>query len=277
MDRLFDKLGLTYATCLFGVVDLAASTFRWSNAGHPPPLLLRDGKASFLTDGAGVLLGVTAGAGMLEAHTDVQEGDVLVLYTDGLVERRGESLEVGLDRLAAAAARASATAEVDAEALCESLLEALVTHTGRREDDLAILVAQVRRTPPAAHVHRLTFDPTAESAVLTRGFTAGVLEGAGWRDQVDTAVLLVSELVTNAVRHARGPCALVVTFGDESVELCVEDGDPRMPAPRAAGGLDESGRGFVLIGALADAWGVRALPDGKATWFVLERGPDEGE
>ncbi len=52
----------------------------------------------------------------------------------------------------------------------------------------------------------------------------------------------------------------------------MEDGDPRMPAPRAAGGLDERGRGFVLIGALADAWGVRSLPDGKATWFVLERG-----
>jgi anti-sigma regulatory factor (Ser/Thr protein kinase) len=272
VDRLFDKLGLDYATCMFGVLDLEASTFRWSNAGHPPPLLLRAGAATFLTESSGVLLGVTAGAGMTEATTGLRDGDFLVLYTDGLVERRNESLQAGLDRLAAAAARSGAD---DADVLCEHLLEALVPASATRDDDVAILVARVGSQRPAPGVHRLEFEPAPSSAALTRGFTAGVLEGAGWREQVDTAVLLVSELVTNSVRHARGPCALQVSFDDDTVEFCVEDGDPTVPVARIAQGLDESGRGFLLVGALADRWGVRAMPDGKATWFTLSRSSPE--
>jgi PAS domain S-box-containing protein len=272
VDRLFDKLGLDYATCMFGVLDLEASTFRWSNAGHPPPLLLRAGAATFLTESTGVLLGVTAGAGMTEATTGLRDGDFLVLYTDGLVERRNESLQAGLDRLAAAAARSGAD---DADVLCEHLLEALVPASATRDDDVAILVARVGSQRPAPGVHRLEFEPAPSSAALTRGFTAGVLEGAGWREQVDTAVLLVSELVTNSVRHARGPCALQVSFDDDTVEFCVEDGDPTVPVARIAQGLDESGRGFLLVGALADRWGVRAMPDGKATWFTLSRSSPE--
>jgi len=272
VDRLFDKLGLEYATCMFGLLDMGTSTFRWSNAGHPPPLLVREGTATFLTEGSGVLLGVTAGAGMAEATTELRDGDVLVLYTDGLVERRGESLQTGLSRLAAAAQHAGAE---DAEVLCEALLEAMVPATATRDDDVAILVARVTCEGPAPGVHRLAFEPLAASAGLTRGFTAGVLEGAGWREQVDTAVLLVSELVTNAVRHARGPCNLVVTFSDDSVELCVEDGDPQVPVARIANPLDETGRGFLLVGALADKWGVRSIPGGKATWFSLSRNSSE--
>ncbi len=272
VDRLFDKLGLDYATCIFGVLDLEDSTFRWSNAGHPPPLLLRDGEATFLTESTGVLLGVTAGECMTEATTGLRDGDFLVLYTDGLLERRGESLQAGLDRLAAAAARSGAN---DADVLCEHLLEALVPATATRDDDVAILVARVGTHWPALGIHRLNYEPVPSSAALTRGFTAGVLEGAGWRDRVDTAVLLVSELVTNSVRHARGPCALQVSFDGDTVEFCVEDGDPTMPVARIAQGLDESGRGFLLVGALADRWGVRITPGGKATWFTLSRSSPE--
>jgi serine phosphatase RsbU (regulator of sigma subunit)/anti-sigma regulatory factor (Ser/Thr protein kinase) len=270
VDRLFDKLGLAYATCMFGVLDRTTSTFRWSNAGHPPPLLVRDGVATFLTEGSGVLLGVAAGAGMEEATIELREGDVLVLYTDGLVERRDESLQAGLNRLAAAAQDAGVQ---DAEVLCEALLDALVPASGTRDDDLAILVARVNSRAPAPGVHRLAFEPLATSAALTRGFTAGVLEGAGWRDTVETAVLLVSELVTNAVRHARGPYSLVVTFHDDTVEFSVEDGDAQVPVALAAGPLDESGRGFLLVGALADDWGARPVPGGKSTWFSLSRNP----
>jgi len=273
VDRLFDKLGLAYATCVFGVLDLGSSTFCWSNAGHPPPLLVRDGTASFLESGSGVLLGITGGEATAEATTGLQEGDLLVLYTDGLVERRGESLQVGLDRLATAATGAVFD---DAEVLCEALLKALVPPSATRDDDLAILVARVRTNGGEPGGHRLPFDPKPESVALTRGFTAGVLEGAGWREQVDTAVLLVSELVTNAVRHAQGPYALTVTFGDDRVEVSVEDGDRTAPSPRRAGPLEENGRGFVLVGALADDWGVRALSAGKATWFALSRSPQPG-
>jgi PAS domain S-box-containing protein len=266
VDRLFDSLGLTLASCIFGVVDPGGSTFRWSNAGHPPPLLVRDGVATFLTEGNGILLGVAAGTAVTDAATDLREGDMLVLYTDGLVERRADSLQAGLDRLAAAA---SSVAFDDAEVLCDALLEALVPSSATRDDDVALLVARIRPEAPAPEAHRLPFDPRPESVALTRGFTAGVLHGAGWGMHVDTAVLLVSELVTNAIRHAAGPHALVVTVREDGVEVSVEDGDERRPASRQAAATDEHGRGLVLVNALSDDWGVRPLPGGKATWFLL--------
>lgn len=148
---------------------------------------------------------------------------------------------------------------------------ALVPPGSTRDDDLAILVARVNARPSDPAVHRLPFEAEAESAALTRGFIAVVLQGAGWGAQVDTAALLVSELVTNVVCHARGPCALVVTFGDDAVEVSVEDGDLRMPAARLADALDPDGRGLLLLGALAQDWGVRLLPEGKAIWFLLGR------
>lgn len=266
VDRLVDGLGLGCATCILGVLDLAVPSFQWSNAGHPPPLLLRGGTATFLDDGNGVLLGATAGSGVVEASVGLQEADVLVLYTDGLVERRGESLHEGFERLAAAA---TAAATDDVEVLCDVLLEALVPSTSARADDVAILVARIRPHVGRPGVHRLPFEPVPESAGLTRGFTAGVLQGAGWAEQADTAVLLASELVTNAIRHACGPCALVVTFDGDIVEVSVEDGDPRPPVARDGTGYEEDGRGLLLLGALADDWGVRPLAQGKATWFVL--------
>ena len=264
--RRLDSLGLSYSTCVFGILDMEAPSFRWSNAGHPPPLLVRAGVATFLTEGAGIMLGASDGSAPPDGAVTLDKGDLLILYTDGLVEKRGESLEAGLARLAHAA---SAMAVDDAGAVCDVLLAAMAPPGGTRDDDVAILVARVRGDATDENVHRMPFATEPSSAALTRGFTAGVLQGAGWADQTDAAVLLVSELVTNAVRHARGPCALVVTLRDDEVEVAVEDGDPRVPAPRPGEPLDDGGRGFLLVEALADDWGVRQLPGGKATWFVL--------
>ncbi|HEX3425769.1 MAG TPA: SpoIIE family protein phosphatase [Acidimicrobiales bacterium] len=267
IDRRFDSLGLTLASCVFGVIDVDLSTLRWTNAGHPPPVLVRNGSAAFLDGGAGMLLGVRAGSDLAEAETDLRPGDLLVLYTDGLIERRGESIQMGLDRLGAAAAAVSTE---EADVVCDALLAALVPPSFTRDDDIAILVARIRPHPSPASVHRLSFEPRPEHVTLTRGFVAGVLQGAGWGEHADTAVLLASELVTNAVRHAHGPCELIVTFGEDEVEVAVADGDPRLPTARPAAKLDDSGRGFLLIEALATNWGVRLLPVGKAIWFTLE-------
>jgi PAS domain S-box-containing protein len=272
LDRVFATLGLTYATCVFCVLDRTRTTLRWSNAGHPPPLLVRDGRASFLAEGSGVLLGVTRGADLNEASTVLQAGDYVVLYTDGLVERRGESLDDGLDRLARVASHLRVH---DADGLCDGLLAELLPASTARADDVAILVVRIVPSVDAPVSHRVDLDSTPESAMVARGFTAGVLEHAGWSAQVDTATLLVSELVTNAVRHGSPPCVLSIRFADggSTAEVSVSDGDPRMPVVRPRDELAEDGRGFLLVDALASDWGVRAVEGGKATWFTLRRSP----
>lgn len=271
VDRLSDTLGLPLATCVFGVFEPSSSTFRWSNAGHPPPMLVRDGQVTFLDQDHGMLLGVSAGEGMTDAATEVRDGDVLVLYTDGLVERRGESLQVGLARLAIAAQAAEAQTTT-AEGLCDALVNVLLPSTSSREDDVALLVVRLGAEPEAGSQLRLELAASPESVAVARGFVAGALQSRGWYDEMDTAVLLTSELVTNAIRHAGGPCAVAVSFADlESVEVSVEDDERRHPVVRRTGGLDESGRGLVLVDAMAARWGTRAVPGGKATWFTLRK------
>ena len=268
VDRLFASLDLTYATCFLGVLDPATLDLRWSNAGHPPPLLLRDGEASYLSDGLGVMLGVTSGATAAEASTQLRAEDVLILYTDGLVERRGESLTDGFARLAETAAGLVAG---DAEHLCDELLDRLVPSAQARDDDVALLVVRVRADDDITDGHRLHLAVGAESAAVARGFTAGVLEQAGWHDVLDTAVLLTSELVTNAVRHGRPPYTLVVSVSDTEVEVGVEDAEDAVPTRRGEDQLAEGGRGLVLVDALAEAWGTRPRRPGKTTWFTVRR------
>ena len=269
LDRLVDSLRLSPATCVFGVLDTAAAELSWSNAGHLPPLLLRGGQATYLTDGLGVILGVTSGAGAREATVALEAGDVLMLYTDGLVERRGESLTTSLDRLA----RVAASLEVaDSGDLCDAVLAELLPPSAVRDDDVALLVVRVRTGDETEATHRLDLPDDMSSPALARGFTAGVLARAGWSDAIDTAVLLVSELVTNAMRHGHPPCSLGIRFVDDAtVELFVEDAGEQLPQPREAKELDQDGRGLLLVDVLAADWGIRPGTGGKQAWFRLTR------
>ncbi|MCU1375411.1 MAG: magnesium or manganese-dependent protein phosphatase, partial [Actinomycetia bacterium] len=265
-------LKLDMATCVFGVLDKGTTSFRWSNAGHPPPLLLRRGDATFLEDGAGVVLGTLSTVGAEEAAVDLEEGDVLILYTDGLIERRGESLTVGFDRLARSAAGLDLSS---GEAICEHLLATLLPPHAVRADDVAVLVVRVRPQVTAEASHRIAFDPVPESAALTRGFVAGLLDGAGCTpDEIDTATLLVSELVTNVLHHAHPPCSLHVSFpADDVIEISVQDGDRSTPTLERPDQMSEHGRGLLLIDALADDWGIRPVAGGKEVWLKLARQP----
>jgi serine/threonine-protein kinase RsbW len=119
----------------------------------------------------------------------------------------------------------------------------------------------------------MTLPTAGQAAGLARQATRDVL--AGWRltHLEETAVLLVSELVGNAVRHARADgSALGLRLETTGAWLRIEvhDGDPHPPRPRTPAGLDESGFGFVLVDGFADKWGVRETATGKAVWTELD-------
>lgn len=267
LDRLFDALGLSYATVVLGIIDVPAGHFRWSSAGHPPPLLVRAGSAHFLEGGGGALLGVAGGTESGEAATGLEDGDFLVLYTDGLVERRGESITDGLDRLARVAAAADASS---AESLCEALVDGLLPHGVARDDDVAILVARLQRAAADA-THELALPSGAESVRVARDFVGRVLAGPAWAAQREAAQLLVSEVVTNALRYGTPPFSMTVEITGDCVEVAVIDEEQEAPRQVDVDELAESGRGLRLVSALAANWGTRSRANGKAVWFTLER------
>jgi serine/threonine-protein kinase RsbW len=127
----------------------------------------------------------------------------------------------------------------------------------------------------SGRARQMTLPAAAQAAGLARAATREVLASWGLAGLEETAVLLVSELVGNAVRHARtGGHGLVLRLENAGTWLRIEvhDADPRPPRPSTPAGLDESGFGFVLVDALAGKWGVRETTTGKAVWAELDTG-----
>ncbi len=288
-------------TCLVGVHDAAAGTVTLASAGHPPPLRLgADGDAGFVDVRPGLPLGVPvsimrAGSeeGLVpyaETKVPLEPGAGLLLFTDGLVEDRDVSVGAGLERLAAAFA---GQVPPDADSACDDALRALGRDTSH-DDDTAVLVLRAVPGPAAPDgpddgdatadrpgTVRVALSASPQSPALARRTVTDVLQAGGLPELADTATLLVSELVTNALRHGGGPSELIVQLDDAAVAVGVRDASPRAPHPAMAegpgatrvidGGLAESGRGLMLVELLADAWGWRPEEGGKLVWFRLER------
>jgi anti-sigma regulatory factor (Ser/Thr protein kinase) len=141
-----------------------------------------------------------------------------------------------------------------------------------RSDD-AQAQADAAAEPPRAR--RLVLPATVQATGLARRATREALATWGVMHLEETAVLLVSELVTNAVLHAKTPAAILrlrLETAEGFLRIEVEDADPSWPHPRTPAGLDGSGFGLVLVDALADKWGVRDTPPGKTVWAELGTG-----
>jgi anti-sigma regulatory factor (Ser/Thr protein kinase) len=185
------------------------------------------------------------------------------------VERRTHSLDDGFDRLARAGRDLDLTS---GDAVADQLLAAMLPSDAVRADDVALLTVRVGPEASRPGGHGIDLQESAQSPALARGFVAGLLQGAGWEVAVDTATLLVSELVTNALHHGMAPCSLHVRFlPDELLEVAVEDGDAAIPTLEHPDQLSEHGRGMLLVDALATAWGIRPTAHGKQVWFTLSR------
>ncbi|MFZ0159103.1 MAG: ATP-binding protein [Kineosporiaceae bacterium] len=125
---------------------------------------------------------------------------------------------------------------------------------------------------------RLTLPARPESAGRARQWVGEVLEAHDLIHLIDTAALLVSELVTNALRHSGGPYEIQVGVGPTSATISVTDGEGGRPRRRGTaasirrergGDLSETGRGLLLVGALSDGWGWQVTAGGKRVWFRL--------
>ncbi|WP_367319887.1 SpoIIE family protein phosphatase [Streptomyces sp. HUAS ZL42] len=265
LDDLAQRLGDTYlATCLYAVYDPIAGELHIANAGHIPPVLVRadDGRSELLELPTGAPIGV-GGVPFEAVRVRVEPGDRLVMCTDGLVEVRGEDIGVGLATLCESAAHPAASMD-DA---CDTIIRALNTRGGRK-DDVALLMARLNGIEPDDVAEwRFSLGPAgvgrARAAVREQLYDWGLARLA------DSAELMVSELVTNAVRHSHSrPVELRLVRGDTL--LCeVDDDDHDLPTLLSAGPTDEFGRGLRVVSTLAREWGTSRTGAGKTVWFEL--------
>ncbi|MEU3250755.1 SpoIIE family protein phosphatase [Streptomyces sp. NPDC006997] len=265
LDDLAQRLGENYlATCLYAVYDPVAGELSLANAGHIPPVLVRaeDGRSELLDLPTGAPIGI-GGVPFEAVRVPVRPGDRLVMCTDGLVEVRGEDIGVGLATLCESAAHPAASMD-DA---CDTIIRALNPRGGRK-DDVALLMARLSGIEPDDVAEwRLPLDPAevgrARAAVREQLHDWGLAKAAY------TAELLVSELVTNAVRHSRHrPVGLRLVRGDTL--LCeVDDDDHELPTLLSASGGDETGRGLRVVSTLAREWGATRTGAGKTVWCEL--------
>lgn len=253
------------ATCLYAVYDPASRRCTMARAGHPPPALVSpDGSVTFLDLPPGPPLGL-GGLPFESADFEVAEGSVLALYTNGLIEARERDVEVGMSRLGTALASPG----MPLDELCASVLTHMLN--GPPDDDVALLLA---RTHALGSDQVASWDLPSDPAVVAeaRARTLRCLDAWGLGELGYTTELIVSELVTNAIRYASGPIRLRLIRQD--VLICeVFDTSNTSPRLRHARTTDEGGRGLFLVAQLAKRWGTRYTAEGKIIW--AEHDPSE--
>ncbi|MEV6054881.1 SpoIIE family protein phosphatase [Streptomyces sp. NPDC052107] len=258
---------ITGATCQYAVYDPTSGRLDLATAGHPGPAVIRpDGTVDFPQLPVSPPLGLGVGLPVETAELAVPEGSRLVLFTDGLIEDRTRDLDAGLEALREALSGPQRTPE----ATCAAVMEAMLSD--RPRDDIALLVARTSRLGPAQVAEwDVPRDPAAVAPV--RAACARRLTEWGLEQVVFTAELILSELITNAVRYGAEPI-VVRLLRTESVGgpaagtliFEVADGSSTSPRLRRAKATDEGGRGLFLVAQFAERWGTRYTPTGKVIW-----------
>ncbi|MFG3509377.1 SpoIIE family protein phosphatase [Streptomyces sp. NPDC047821] len=251
------------ATCLYAVYDPVSRHCALARAGHPPPAMVTpDGRARLLDLPPGPPLGL-GGLPYESAELHLDEGTLLALYTDGLVqagERHAGERDVD-ERVADLCAALTGPPRPLAET-CEAVRDALLHD--HPTDDVALLVARTRvLAPDTVATWELVAEATA--AAQARTLTAEQLTAWGLEEMLFTTELIVSELITNAFRYGGGPITLRL-IRDRHLICEVSDTSSTSPHLRRARSTDEGGRGLFLVAQLTERWGTRYTRDGKTIW-----------
>ncbi|MFF3458810.1 SpoIIE family protein phosphatase [Streptomyces sp. NPDC002730] len=250
---------VTGATCLYAIYDPVSGHCTMARAGHLQPLLLRpDGSAEFADVPGGPPLGL-GGLPFETLEIRLPEGSGLVLYTDGLVEDRRRDIDDGLALLRRTLADHAARTP---EETCEAALQALLPESP--SDDVALLVGRTR-VLDSGRVADWEVSPEPAEVSRVRAAVADKLAEWGLAEEAFTTELILSELVTNAIRYASGPIR-VRLIRDRSLICEVSDHSNTSPHLKQAAITDEGGRGLFLVAQFAERWGTRYTADGKVIW-----------
>ena len=259
-----------FATCTYAEVDLSTGVVQLVRAGHVVPLLRDSGGSCrrLLTKG-GLPLGLSAEFGQLEypvSTIELDPGQTLVLYTDGLVELPGADLEEGMQLLTSLVRNGPEDLQQLADRLCE-----VVDERGG-DDDVAVLLLR-RKAAHAPHPggrlqqHVAQNDPEALSSA--RHMIRAAVRAWGAKERADEVELAADELMTNALMHTDGGAVVtirVLTGPERRLRVDVEDRSSALPRRRDVGESGVSGRGLLLVDRLADVWGVDSRGSGKCVW-----------
>ncbi|MFE9933299.1 SpoIIE family protein phosphatase [Streptomyces sp. NPDC005533] len=256
-----EPAAITGATCLYAVYDPVSGRCEMASAGHPGPALIRpDGRVEFLELPAGLPLGV-GGMPFEATGFTLPEGSRLVLFTDGLVEDRDRDFDAGLRLLGETLSRPGRSPEQ----ACADVLAAMLFPVP--SDDIALLIADTRRL----EADRIAeWEVPGEPSAVSRVRNAGSAQLAAWGlEEISfTTELILSELITNAIRYGSAPVR-VRLLRDRTLICEVSDGSSTSPHLRYAATTDEGGRGLFLVAQYAERWGTRYTDRGKAIWAEL--------
>ncbi|MGJ7416984.1 SpoIIE family protein phosphatase [Streptomyces cinereoruber] len=270
-----------FATCTYAEVDLRTGVVQLVRAGHVDPLLREpDGRCRRLPVEGGLPLGLSAEFGRLDypvTTLELDSGQTLLLYTDGLVEKPGADLDEGLQWLSSLVRRGPADLQELADHLCD-----VVAERGG-EDDVAILLLRRHGTyavPGAGRFQQHVAQSDPEALSSARHMIRAAVRAWGAGERADEIELVADELMTNALMHTDGGAIVtlrVLPGPVRRLRVEVEDRSSALPRRREAGEAGVSGRGLLLVDQLSDAWGVESRGGGKCVWceFVVENvGPE---
>ncbi|MDH6553505.1 PAS domain S-box-containing protein [Streptomyces sp. SAI-041] len=262
-----DEVAELGATCLYAVYDPVSRRLTTAAAGHPPPaVVLPDGTTRLVPLSAGPPLGV-GGLPFEATEIELPEGSVVALYTDGLIEDRDRDVDHATDELCRAL-----TARTDTlDDLCDTVLKAVLPE--EPGDDVALLLARTRALG-ADRVATWDVAPDPAHVAATRQAATDQLAAWGLEETSFVTELVVSELVTNAIRYGEPPIQLRL-IRDRTLICEVSDGSSTSPHLRRAHAFDEGGRGLLLVAQLTQRWGSRQTGGGKTIWAEQSLEPTE--